>query len=163
MKPNMNYAKLQDSYLFYNIGQRVAAYSAAHPEQHLYRMGIGDVSRPLCPAVIEALHRAVDDQADFDRFRGYMPECGDDFLRLAVADHYAARGVNVSPEEVFISDGASGTLGSIIDLFSADSRVLVVEPTYPAYVDANVMSGRRILHLPTGRERGFLPDRKSVV
>ena len=120
-------------------------------------MGIGDVSRPLCPAVIEALHAAVDDQASFDRFHGYMPECGAPFLREAIAGHYAARGVSLSADEIFVSSGASDELGDILDLFDRSCRVLIMEPAYPAYVDANLMAGREIVHLAAGRENGFLP------
>ncbi len=106
-KPNRNYAELKDSYLFYNISKKVAAYTAEHPDRHLYRMGIGDVSLPLCDTVIRALHEAVDDQAEKGRFHGYMPECGAPFLRRAVADHYRSRGIALEDEEVFVSSGAS--------------------------------------------------------
>ncbi len=156
--PNMHYRDLKDSYLFYNIAQKTKAYLAAHPDQHLYRMGIGDVSLPLCKAVITALHEAVDDQADRGRFHGYMPECGAPFLRQAVARHYRGRGINIADDEVFVSSGASDELGDILDLFDRGSSALVIEPAYPAYVDANVMAGRRIIHLPSGKENGFLPE-----
>ncbi len=155
--PNLHYAELKDSYLFYNIAQKTKAYLETHPGARLYRMGIGDVSLPLCGAVIRALHEAVDDQADRSRFHGYMPECGADFLRAAIADHYAARGVRLSAEEIFVSSGASDELGDLLDLFDRDSSALVIEPAYPAYVDANVMAGRRIVHLAAGEENGFLP------
>ncbi len=157
-KPNRNYAELKDSYLFYNISKKVAAYTAEHPDRHLYRMGIGDVSLPLCDTVIRALHEAVDDQAEKGRFHGYMPECGAPFLRRAVADHYRSRGIALEDEEVFVSSGASDELGDILDLFDRDSSVLVIEPAYPAYVDANVMAGRPIFRLPSGPENGFLPS-----
>ena len=158
LKPNAHYGNLKDSYLFYNISQRVAAWQAAHPGQRLLRLGVGDVTRPLCPAVIEALHQAVSDQADAATFHGYMPECGDGALREAIVAHYAGRGVAVSPEEVFVSSGASDELGDILDLFDRDSAALVIEPAYPAYVDANIMAGRRVVHLASGRENGFLPE-----
>lgn len=157
LTPNMHYAELQDSYLFHRIGQKVAAYQAAHPDQRLLRLGIGDVSRPLCPAVIKALHAAVDDQADAARFHGYMPECGAPFLRQAIADHYAGRGVALDADEVFVSSGASDELGDILDLFDQSASALVMEPAYPAYVDANVLAGRRIVHVPSSRENGFIP------
>ena len=157
MKPNTNYANLKDSYLFYNIAQKVQAYQAANPGVHLYRMGIGDVSLPLCDAVIKALHEGVDDQAKADTFHGYMPECGAPFLREAIADYYAKRGVKLSSEEVFVSSGASDELGDLLDLFDRSSSAMVIEPAYPAYVDANVMAGRKILHLASGKENGFLP------
>ena len=155
--PNMHYADLKDSYLFYNIAQKTNAYLEAHPETHLYRMGIGDVSLPLCDAVIKALHEAVDDQANAERFHGYMPECGAPFLREIIRDHYQKRGIELSYEEVFISSGASDELGDILDLFDRSSGALVIEPAYPAYVDASVIAGRKILHLPSGKENGFLP------
>lgn len=157
IRPNMHYADLQDSYLFYNIAQKTRTYLQAHPGAHLYRLGIGDVSLPLCSAVIKALHEAVDDQADKDRFNGYMPECGAPFLRSAVAGYYQKRGVQLSDDEVFISSGASDELGDILDLFDSSNSVLVTEPAYPAYVDANIMAGRKILHLPSGIDNGFLP------
>ncbi len=162
LTPNRHYAELKDSYLFFHIAQKVKAYSEAHPGTPLYRMGIGDVSLPLCPAVIEALHGAVDDQARKDTFHGYMPECGAPFLRETIAAYYGKRGVAVAPDEVFVSSGASDELGHILDLFDTDSAALIPEPAYPAYVDANVMAGRRILHLPTGRAQGFLPEAAEI-
>lgn len=156
--PNMHYADLKDSYLFYNIAQKTKAYLEANPDTHLYRMGIGDVSLPLCDAVIKALHEAVDDQASRENFHGYMPECGAPFLREAIAKYYADKGVKLSADEVFVSSGASDELGDILDLFDRSSTALVIEPAYPAYVDANVMAGRRIVHLASGEENGFLPE-----
>ena len=156
--PNMHYADLKDSYLFYNIAQKINAYLREHPGARLYRLGIGDVSLPLCDAVIAALHEAVEDQASRERFHGYMPECGAPFLREALAAHYRKRGIHLSEEEVFVSSGASDELGDILDLFDRSSSALVIEPAYPAYVDANVMAGRRIVHLPSGIDNGFLPE-----
>ena len=155
--PNMHYADLKDSYLFYNIAQKTKAYLQANPDKYLYRMGIGDVSLPLCQAVIDALHEAVEDQAVKESFHGYMPECGAPFLRETIANYYAEKGVKLSPDEVFVSSGASDELGDILDLFDRGSTALVIEPAYPAYVDANVMAGRKIVHLASGRENGFLP------
>ena len=154
---NKNYDNLQDSYLFYNIAQKTKAYLAENPDQKLYRMGIGDVSLPLCDAVIKALHNAVDDQAVKGSFHGYMPECGDPSLRETIANYYKRRGVNLENDEVFVSSGASDELGDILDLFSKGSKALIMEPAYPAYVDANVMAGREIIHLPSGADNGFLP------
>ena len=154
---NTNYQNLKDSYLFYNIAQKTKAYLAANPDKRLYRMGIGDVSLPLCDAVIKALHEAVEDQANKESFHGYMPECGDPSLRETIAKYYARRGVELSPEEAFVSSGASDELGDILDLFSRDSTALIMEPAYPAYVDANVMAGRKIIHLPSGEADGFTP------
>ena len=157
LTPNLSYANLRESYLFHHIARKTEAYLQAHPGTHLYRMGIGDVSLPLVPAVIRALHRAVDDQAEKGSFRGYMPECGAPFLQQAVADHYQKRGIHLSPDEVFVSSGASDELGDILDLFDRKNRALIMEPAYPAYVDANIMAGREIVHLPSGPENHFLP------
>lgn len=157
IKPNMHYANLKDSYLFYNIGQKTKAYLAENPDKKLLRLGIGDVSLPLCDAVIKELHSAVEDQATKENFHGYMPECGAPFLREAIADYYKKRGVVLSPEEVFVSSGASDELGDILDLFDRESSCLVIEPAYPAYVDANIMAGRNIVHLSSGKENEFLP------
>ncbi|MCR5829351.1 MAG: LL-diaminopimelate aminotransferase [Lachnospiraceae bacterium] len=157
-KPNMHYAELKDSYLFYNISQKIKAYLEQNPGTHLYRMGIGDVSRPLCEEVIKALHGAVDDQAGAETFHGYMPEQGAPFLRETIAKHYASRGVKLESDEVFVSSGASDELGDILDLFDRENSALVIEPAYPAYVDANVIAGRKIVHLPAGRKNGFLPS-----
>ncbi len=158
LTPNAHYGELKDSYLFARIAQKTQAYSLRHGGVKLLRMGIGDVSQPLCPAVIRALHEAVEDQAKKETFQGYLPECGAPFLREAVAGYYGQRGVALSPEEVFVSSGASDELGHILDLFDAQSAALIPEPAYPAYVDANVLAGRRIVHLPTDAEHGFLPD-----
>lgn len=155
--PKKSYSDLQDSYLFYNIAQKTKAYLEANPGKKLYRMGIGDVSLPLCDAVIKALHSAVDDQAQAGTFHGYMPECGAEFLREAIAAYYVKRGVKLDCDEVFVSSGASDELGDILDLFDQSNTALVIEPAYPAYVDANVMAGRKIIHLASGRENGFLP------
>ena len=156
--PNMHYADLQDSYLFARIAQKTAAYLDGHPGARLLRMGIGDVTLPLCGCVIDALHQAVEDQASKGSFHGYMPECGAPFLRDAIAGHYRNNGVDVTSDEVFVSSGASDELGDILDLFDSSSSALVIEPAYPAYVDANVMAGRRVVHLPTGASEGFIPE-----
>lgn len=156
--PNTNYSNLKNSYLFFNIAQKVKAYQEKFPEKHIYKMGIGDVSLPLCDAVIKALHDAVDNQAKKESFHGYMPECGDGELREIIAQYYKNRNVNVDSDEVFVSSGASDELGDILDLFDKSNSALVIEPAYPAYVDANVMAGRNILHLDSGIENGFLPS-----
>ncbi len=155
---NRHYAELKDSYLFFGIAQRIKAYLADHPGTRLYRMGIGDVTLPLCDVVIRALHEAVDDQSDKARFQGYQPEPGIPFLRGAIAAHYRAHGIAIADDEVFVSSGASDELGDLQDLFAPSSDALVIEPAYPAYVDACVMAGRRVVHLASGRENGFLPD-----
>lgn len=157
LKPNQNYRNLKDSYLFYRIAQKTRAYVESHEGAYLYRLGIGDVSLPLCEEVIKALHEAVDDQSEKQTFHGYMPECGAHFFRTAVAGYYQHRGVKIDPEEVFVSSGASDELGDILDLFDKSDDALIPEPAYPAYVDANVMAGRKIIHLASGEDNGFLP------
>ena len=158
IRPNMHYSELKESYLFYNIAQKTKVYVEQHPGVKLLRMGIGDVSLPLCDAVIKALHEAVDDQASKSSFHGYMPECGASFLRDTIAKYYENRGVSLSSDEVFVSSGASDELGDILDLFERSGSALVIEPAYPAYVDANVMAGRKIVHLASGEENSFLPE-----
>ena len=157
LKPNQYYSQLKDSYLFYRIAQKTRAYVESHDDAYLYRLGIGDVSMPLCDEVIKALHEAVDDQAKKQTFHGYMPECGAHFFRTAVAGYYAKRGVVLDEDEVFVSSGASDELGDILDLFDRSNDALVIEPAYPAYVDANVMAGRTVQRLASGEENGFLP------
>lgn len=158
LKPNMYYDQLKESYLFYNIAQKTKKYLELHPEQTLLRMGIGDVSLPLCDAVIRALHEAVNEQAEKESFHGYMPECGALFLREAIAEYYKKNGIQLSADEVFVSSGASDELGDLLDLFDRKNSALVIEPAYPAYVDANTMAGRKIIHLASGKENGFLPE-----
>ncbi|MBR4204619.1 MAG: LL-diaminopimelate aminotransferase [Clostridia bacterium] len=157
MRFNAHYAELKESYLFRRIAEKTDAFRAQNPGARLLRLGIGDVSLPLCPAVIEALHAAADDQSKKETFRGYMPECGAPFLRRAIRDHYAARGIALGEDEVFVSSGASDELGDILDLFDRSCAALVIEPAYPAYVDANIMAGRTILRLSANEENGFLP------
>ena len=157
-RPNPHYAELKESYLFAGIAKKTKAYLAEHPEQRLLRLGIGDVSQPLCPAVIAALHAAVEEQARAETFQGYQPECGAPFLRETIAAHYAARGIKITPEEVFVSSGASDELGDILDLFTRDNAAMVIEPAYPAYLDASVIAGREIIHISSSAENGFLPE-----
>lgn len=157
IKPNMHYGELKDSYLFYNISLKTKKYLEENPDKKLLRLGIGDVSLPLCDEVIKALHEAVDDQSTKENFHGYMPEAGAPFLREKLVNYYKRRNVELSIDEVFVSSGASDELGDILDLFDRSSSALVIEPAYPAYVDANVMAGRKIIHLSSGKENGFLP------
>lgn len=167
---NQNYLKLPGSYLFSEIARRVAAYSAEHPEAKLIRLGIGDVTRPLPAAVTAAMHAAVDDMATAQRFHGYGPEQGYDFLRSAIAQHdYKARGADVDPGEIFVSDGAKSDCGNIGDIFGTDNVVAVCDPVYPVYVDTNAMAGRagdydealgkwsRLVYMPCVAENGFTP------
>ena len=157
LTPNMNYANLKDSYLFFNIARKTDAYLEIHSSQRLLRLGIGDVSLPLCSAVISALHSSVDDQSQKETFMGYVDERGEPFLREAIAAHYKKRGISLGTDEVFISSGASDELGDILDLFDKSSSALVIEPAYPAYVDANIIAGRKIVHLHASESDRFAP------
>ena len=167
-KANGDYSLLQGNYLFSEVGKRAAAFQKAHPEADIIRMGIGDVTRPLVPAVIEAMHAAVDEMGHEESFRGYGPDFGYEFLRQAIVSRdYASRGIDICEDEVFVSDGAKCDVGNIQELFSKDCVVAVTDPVYPVYVDTNVMSGRGgryvnggydgIVYLPCTAENGFVP------
>ena len=168
---NQNFLKLPGSYLFSEIARRVSAYTSAHPEAKMIRLGIGDVTRPLVPAVIAAMHSAVDEMGTFEGFHGYGPEQGYEFLRNAIAEHdYAARGIDIQPNEIFISDGAKSDCGNIGDIFGPDNVVAVCDPVYPVYVDTNAMAGRagdfqeeigrwsKLVYMPCVAENGFTPE-----
>lgn len=168
---NQNFLKLPGSYLFSEIARRVSAYTSAHPEAKMIRLGIGDVTRPLVPAVIAAMHSAVDEMGTFEGFHGYGPEQGYEFLRNAIAEHdYAARGMDIQPNEIFISDGAKSDCGNIGDIFGPDNVVAVCDPVYPVYVDTNAMAGRagdfqeeigrwsKLVYMPCVAENGFTPE-----
>lgn len=168
MKINENFLKIESSYLFSNIAKKVKAYSAANPEKEIIRLGIGDVTRPLAPACIEAMHKAVDEMANAETFQGYPPEYGQDFLLDAILENdYKARGIDLEKTELFVSDGAKSDCGNIGDIFSLDNRVAVCDPVYPVYVDTNVMMGRagdktengwsNIVYMPCTAENHFLP------
>ena len=165
MRINENYLKLKESYLFTNINKKVRDYQAAHPEADIIRLGIGDVTLPLCRASVDAMRTAAEEMADAKTFRGYGPEQGYPFLREAISAYYAARGVTVSPDEIFVGDGAKSDLGNILDIFSKDNTVLVPDPVYPVYVDTNVMNGNRLVYMKGTEENGFLPlpDEKTDV
>ena len=165
---NNNFLKLQKNYLFVDIAQRVARYKEEHPDAPVIRLGIGDVTRPLVPAVIEALHKAVDEQAASATFRGYGPEQGYEFLRRAIADNvFAPRGVEIGVDEIFINDGAKSDTGNFGDILGTDNTVLITDPVYPVYIDSNVMAGRagdiadgkwsRITYAPCTAENDFTP------
>ena len=156
-KLNENYLDLKDSYLFSEIAHRVNAYSAANPDKKIIRLGIGDVTRPLSPEVIEGLHKGVDDMASSDTFKGYGPEQGYEFLRNAIVDYYNRNGVSIDAKEVFISDGAKSDTGNITDLFDKDNVILIPDPVYPVYVDTNTMNGRKITYINANAENNFLP------
>ena len=166
---NSNFLKLQSNYLFAEIARKVASFKEANPEKRVISLGIGDVTRPLVPAVVAALHKAVDDMGEASSFHGYGPEQGYAFLRETIAEHdYKARGVDLSPDEVFVSDGAKSDVGNFQELFAADSIVAVTDPVYPVYVDSNAMAGRsgefvgnqwnRLVYLPCLKENDFVPD-----
>ena len=157
LKPNTRYKELKDTYLFNTIYRKTSEYLAANPGKTVLRMGVGDVSLPLCDAVIKALHKAVDDQADAATFHGYMPEVGAADLRRAIEGYYRNMGTAITEKEIFVSSGACDDLGDILELFDQDNTVMVIEPAYPEYVDTNVLAGRKIVHLASGEENGFLP------
>lgn len=157
MKLNENYKNLEESYLFSTIAKRVSAYQAEHPQQEIIRLGIGDVTLPLCPAVVSAMQEAVQEMGRAGSFHGYGPEQGYPFLKEAVRGYYQNRGISLDEDEIFISDGAKSDLGNILDLFSADNTVLIPDPVYPVYVDTNLMAGRKIVYMDANEENGFLP------
>lgn len=157
INPNKNYNNIKQSYLFSEIANRVKEYSEKNPDKKIIKLGIGDVTLPLCDAVINAMHSAVDDMASAGTFRGYGPEQGYDFLRDSIREYYAKKGVKLDTDEIFVSDGAKSDLGNILDLFSVDNTVLITDPVYPVYVDTNVMDGRKVIFLSADSSNGFLP------
>ncbi len=159
MKINENFLKLSESYLFTEIARKVNAYKEEHPKADIISLGIGDVTQPLAPAVIEALHRATDKMATATTFRGYGPERGYDFLREAIVENdFRARGIDIDADEVFISDGAKSDTGNFQELLSQKCLVAVTDPVYPVYMDANMIAGREIVKLPCRAENGFVPE-----
>jgi LL-diaminopimelate aminotransferase len=158
MKTNKNYDNLAQSYLFSTIAKKVNEYVSNNPDKKVIRLGIGDVTKPLCKAVIEAMHKAVDEMGVQETFRGYGPEQGYDFLRTAVQKYYAKYGVNLELDEIFISDGAKSDVGNILDLFDKENTVLVPDPVYPVYVDTNIMHGRKVVYVDATGENEFLPS-----
>ena len=171
VKINDNYLKLPGSYLFSEVARRISAYTAAHPQAKITKLSIGDVTRPLVPAVTEAMHKAVDEMGTAEGFHGYGPEQGYPFLREAIAQYdYAARGVDIQPDEIFVSDGAKSDCGNIGDIFGVDNVVAVCDPVYPVYVDTNAMAGRageyqeelgkwnKLIYMPCVESNGFSPE-----
>lgn len=171
LKVNDNYLKLPGSYLFSTIGKKVAAYKEAHPEKDVIRLGIGDVTQPIAPAIIEAMHKAVDEMGHAETFHGYAPDLGYDFLRNAIVKNdYEARGCDIHADEIFVSDGAKSDSGNIQELFSVDNKIAVCDPVYPVYVDSNVMAGRTgtydentgmwsdVIYMPCTMENHFVPE-----
>lgn len=162
IKVNENFCRLAPNYLFSEVARKIQAFQKANPDAHVIKMSIGDVTRPICPAAVEALHRAADEQGRAESFHGYGPEQGYAFLAEKICQFdYAARGVNILPDEVFISDGAKSDLGNIGDIFSPECKVAVTDPVYPVYVDTNVMTGRRITFLPCTEANDFVPELPS--
>ena len=171
MKMNKHYNELKASYLFVDIAHKVAAYQEAHPEKEIIRLGIGDVTQPLAPAIIEALHKAVDEMGHAETFHGYAPDLGYEFLRTTIVENdYKARGCKISADEIFVSDGAKSDSGNIGDIFSVDNKIAVCDPVYPVYVDTNAMAGRTgtydpktekwsdVIYMPCTKENGFCPE-----
>lgn len=170
-KINENYLKLPGSYLFSTIGKKVAAFTEANPDKNIIRLGIGDVTQPLAPAIITALHDAVDEMADAKTFHGYAPDLGYEFLRNAIAKNdYADRGCSIAADEIFVSDGAKCDSGNIQEIFNVDNKIAVCDPVYPVYVDTNVMAGRTgtydagsetwsdVIYMPCTAENNFAPE-----
>lgn len=170
-KINENYLKLPGSYLFSTIAKKVNAYQAEHPDCKIIRLGIGDVTQPLAPAIITALHDAVEEMGDARTFHGYAPDLGYEFLRKAIAQNdYSDRGCDIQPDEIFVSDGAKCDSGNIQEIFSVDNKIAVCDPVYPVYVDTNVMAGRTgtydpktetwsdVIYMPCTAENGFAPQ-----
>ncbi|MCQ2081046.1 MAG: LL-diaminopimelate aminotransferase [Lachnospiraceae bacterium] len=166
-----DYLKLPGSYLFSTIGKKVNEFSVANPDKKIIRLGIGDVTRPLTPTIIKALHDAVDEMAVAETFRGYAPDLGYDFLRSAIAKNdYADRGCDIKDDEIFVSDGAKSDSGNIQEIFSKDCKIAVCDPVYPVYVDSNVMSGRagsyvekegrfdKVIYMPCTKDTNFAPE-----
>ena len=157
MNINKNYQNLEDSYLFSTVARKQREFQEANPDKKVIRLSIGDVTLPLAPAVIEAMHKAVDEMGTKEGFHGYGPEQGYDFLKQSIQSYYASHGTQLETDEIFISDGAKSDVGNILDLFSQDNVVLVPDPVYPVYVDTNTMAGRKIIYMNANEENGFLP------
>ncbi len=166
---NENFLELQDSYLFSTVAKKVAEFQKNNPEKKVIKLGIGDVTKPIVPAVIDAMHKAIDEQRKTETFRGYGPEQGYDFLRNAIVEN-DFKGLGIAPDEIFVSDGAKCDCGNIVDIFGADNKVAITDPVYPVYIDTNVMSGRsgkfnektgmyeNIVYMPVSKENDFVPE-----
>ena len=159
MKINKDYLNLSENYLFSEIASRVKKYSAEHPDKEIIRLGIGDVTKPLATPIMDALEKAVFEMGKKETFRGYAPDRGYEFLRNAIADvDYRKRGCEISPDEIFVSDGAKSDCGNIQEIFDKDNVVAVTDPVYPVYADTNVMAGRKIVYMPCTKDNGFVPE-----
>lgn len=156
---NENFLKLQDSYLFSTIAKKVAKYTEENPDKQIIKLGIGDVTRPIVPACVETMHKAVDEIGTAEGFKGYGPEQGYDFLRTAIVENdYKTRGVEIEKDEIFVSDGAKCDCGNIVDIFGKGNKVAITDPVYPVYLDTNIMSGREVIYLPVTAENNFVPE-----
>lgn len=156
---NENFLELQDSYLFSTIAKKVAKYTEENNGKQIIKLGIGDVTRPIVPACLEAMHKAVDEMGTKEGFKGYGPEQGYDFLRKAIVENdYKSRGVDIEIDEVFVSDGAKCDCGNIVDIFGIDNKVAITDPVYPVYLDTNIMSGRKVIYLPVTEKNNFIPE-----
>ena len=162
MNINKNYDNLEQSYLFSTIAKKVNEYISNNPDKKVIRLGIGDVTLPLCEAVTDAMHKAVDEMGIQSTFRGYGPEQGYDFLRTSVQGYYKTHGVDLELDEIFISDGAKSDLGNILDLFAKENTILVPDPVYPVYVDTNIMAGRVVKFINANQNNEFLPGVKDI-
>ena len=174
--PNEDYLKLPGSYLFSTVARKQREFSAAHPDAKIIRLSIGDVTQPLAPVIIDALHKAVDEMASAETFKGYAPDLGYEFLRNVISEKdYKARGCDIAPDEIFVSDGAKGDCGNIQEIFARDCKVAVCDPVYPVYVDTNVMAGRTgtydektgtwsdVIYMPCTAANGFAPELPKTV
>ncbi len=157
MNINTNYQNIADSYLFSTIAKKVNEFAAKNPDKKIIRLGIGDVTLPLCKVVVNALKKASEEMGVKETFHGYGPEQGYDFLKTKIQTYYASHNVSLENDEIFISDGAKSDLGNILDLFAVDNTVLVPDPVYPVYVDTNTMAGRKIIYIDANAENNFLP------
>ncbi len=156
---NENFLELQDSYLFSNIAKKVAKFTEENPDKKIIKLGIGDVTKPIVPACLEAMHKAVDEIGTPEGFKGYGPEQGYEFLRKAIVENdYKDRGVEIAEDEIFVSDGAKCDCGNIVDIFAQGNKVAITDPVYPVYLDTNIMSGRNITYLPVTAENNFTPE-----
>lgn len=156
---NENFLELQDSYLFSTIAKKVAKFTEENPDKKIIKLGIGDVTKPIIPACLEAMHKAVDEIGTKEGFKGYGPEQGYQFLRKAIVENdYKQRGVDIEENEIFVSDGAKCDCGNIVDIFGVDNKVAITDPVYPVYLDTNIMSGRSITYLPVTAENNFIPE-----
>ena len=156
---NDNFLELQDSYLFSNIAKKVAKFTEENPDKKIIKLGIGDVTKPIVPACLEAMHKAVDEIGTPEGFKGYGPEQGYEFLRKAIVENdYKDRGVEIAEDEIFVSDGAKCDCGNIVDIFAQGNKVAITDPVYPVYLDTNIMSGRNITYLPVTAENNFTPE-----